>query len=165
MIEYRQVWMRNGLVLAKTAQDRALASTSSAVKDPTLPRVERPSCSDGNNTGGASNQLSSPSCQEPAASGFACTCIMPPIRASASQDPRGETSLVTHVLPAGHGKPMNLFRIKRTYSMLIGLSQVLKIKSPTSRCCTIMDGLSKEQPSGFPQGSYLLSWACGVGGI
>lgn len=66
-------------------------------------------------------------------------------------------SLVTHVLPAGHGKPMSLFRIKRSYSMLTDLSQVLKIKLSTSRCCAIMDGLAKEQSSGFPQGSYLLS--------
>lgn len=74
-------------------------------------------------------------------------------------------SLVTHVPPAGHGKPMSLFRIKRSYSMLTDLSQVLKIKLSTPRCCAIMDGLSKEQSSGFPQGSYLLSWASSVGGI
>jgi hypothetical protein len=135
-------------------QDRALASISSAVKDPTLPRVEKPSCSDGNNTGGASNQLPSPSCQEPEASGFALHLRnASPIRASASQDPGGEMSLVTHVLPAGHGKPMSLFRIKRGHSMLTDLSQVLKIKLFTSRCCPIMDGLSKKQSSGFPQGS------------
>lgn len=66
-------------------------------------------------------------------------------------------SLATHVLPAGYGKPMSLFRIKRSYSMLTDLSQVLKIKLSTSRCCVIMDELAKEQSSGFPQGSYLLS--------
>lgn len=60
---------------------------------------------------------------------------------------------------------MSLFRIKRSYSMLTDLSQVPKITLSTSRCYMTVDGLSKGESSGFPQGSYLLSWACAVGGI
>lgn len=114
-------------------QDRTLAPTSSAVKDSTLPRVERPSCSDGNNTGGASNQLPFLPARSLQPQALLCTCIMPQLMGSASHSPLEEkVALVIHVLPAGHpghGKPECLF----------------KIKLPASRCCTITHGLSKEQ--------------------
>lgn len=156
----------------RQAQDRALASTSSAVKDPALPRVERPSCSDGNNTGGASNQLPS-FLQEPATSGCALhlqTASAPGIQLVT--EPWKRMALVSHVPLAGHpghGKPSAYLKSKEA-TQCSDLSQVLKIKLLASRCWTIMHGLSKEQtdnsPScGFPQGSHLLfSWITNVGG-